>query len=437
MEVDPPAAPPAADEDRGTVAFEAATAIAVADPAAGVAAFTALLHDDELSPGGGPLHHAQERAVLKLASLAVTLQQADALPALLRDVRPLFSRMPKAKTAKIVRTVIDKLGHIPGSEQQQVDLCNEYVEWCKVEHRAFLRQRIQTRLANLLLKRKEYQPALALLAELESEVKKLDDKSLLVEIFLLESEAHHTLGNLPKAKSALTAARSNANAVYVGPQLQAEIDMRSGSLNADERDFRVAYSYFFEGFEGFVGLQETARAMLALKYMLLVKIMNKQSNEVPAIMNSKNALKFSGRELEAMRAVAKAARERSLKAFDKALEEFKAELVGDELISRHLGDLQTALLEENLCRIIEPFSCVEIARVAQLIELPLPRVEAKLSQMILDKKFKGILDQGAGHLVIFDATEPSEAYDTSLQLIESMGEAVDRLHQRAVKLSVA
>jgi len=78
-----------------------------------------------------------------------------------------------------------------------------------------------------------------------------------------------------------------------------------------------------------------------------------------------------------MRAIADAHKARSLSDFNSALVDFKEELQDDPLIKSHLNELYDTMLQQNLCRIIEPFTRVEINHVAKLIGLNVDLVEKK------------------------------------------------------------
>eukprot|EP01041_Mallomonas_annulata_P012872 gene12872-27146_t len=146
----------------------------------------------------------KEQCIYKLTKLHTESARFDDVIALLNKNGSFFESIPKARTAKIVRNVIDIVATVKDSLDIQIRLCKDVIEWCKLEKRTFLKQRVEAKK----------------LIQNFRELKKLDDKQMLTEVHLTESRIYHDLENIPKAKASLTACRTNANSIYVTPLLQ-------------------------------------------------------------------------------------------------------------------------------------------------------------------------------------------------------------------------
>ncbi|KAJ9649151.1 26S proteasome regulatory subunit rpn6 [Neophaeococcomyces mojaviensis] len=369
-----------------------------------------------------------ENALIGLGELYREHKKQQDLADLVKTSRQTLSTFAKAKTAKLVRQLLDLFADIPNSLETQISTTKSCIEWAVSEKRSFLRQNLETRLVGLYMQKQAYYDALTLINGLLKELKRMDDKLTLVEVQLLESRVYHALTNQPKARAALTSARTSAASVYTPPLLQAGLDMQSGMLHAEDKDFNTAFSYFIEALEGYHSQDDTPRAAAALQYMLLCKIMLNLVDDVNSLLTSKQAQKYQGKNLEAMKAVARAHSNRSLEEYEQALSDYRYELGSDVFIRNHLRRLYDAMLEQNLVKVIEPFSRVEIEHVAKMVGLDTIQVERKLSQMILDKVIIGVLDQGAGCLIVFDETERDAGYDAALATIEKLSNVVDVLY---------
>ncbi|KAG7094074.1 hypothetical protein E1B28_007694 [Marasmius oreades] len=379
----------------------------------------------------------QETALVKLGQLYRDQKNAKGVAEIITQSRTFMSSTAKAKTAKLIRTLLDYFNTIPGSQDVQMTTLKENIEWAKREKRVFLKHSLETRLASLQLEVQQYKPALALIDSLLTELRRLDDKMILTEVHLLESRVYRGIGNLAKAKAALTSSRTAANSIYCPPHLQAALDLQSGILHAEDKDYTTAYSYFFEAFESFSSQgDDDGKALGALKYMLLCKVMLNLPEDVTSLLSIKLAVKYAQlREVESMRAVARAHQDRNLADFEKALKEYKNELSSDPTIRSHLSDLYDALLQQNLLRIIEPYSVVDVEFIAESVGQGRQSVETKLSQMILDKVFHGVLDQGRGCLLVYDEPKPDNMYGTAIETLGEVSKVVESLYDKTVTIA--
>ncbi|KAH6903644.1 hypothetical protein BKA70DRAFT_592681 [Coprinopsis sp. MPI-PUGE-AT-0042] len=92
------------------------------------------------------------------------------------------------------------------------------------------------------LQTQQYRLSLSLVDTLLTELKRLDDKLIRTEVHLLESRTYRGIGIMPKAKAALTSARTAANSIYGPPLLQSSLGLQSGILHAEDKDYATGYS---------------------------------------------------------------------------------------------------------------------------------------------------------------------------------------------------
>ena len=139
-----------------------------------------------------------------------------------KQILPLYLDVPKSKQAKIVRSLFDMCIKFTGKNRinAKIDVSKHIIEWCEAESRTFLRMKIENKLAELLFMQNKYHEALVILNKLLYELKRKDDKQLIVESQLVESKVYHALENLPKAKAALTSVKTTANSILTQSNLR-------------------------------------------------------------------------------------------------------------------------------------------------------------------------------------------------------------------------
>lgn len=115
----------------------------------------------------------------------------------------------RVRLSKKLKRLFDILKARPDTLSLQLALVEEMSEWARSQNINYLRINLEMRLARMLFLYSDFcrffeqnqpQKSLTLVNSLHKELKKMDDKLLLVEILLLESQVYHSILDIPKAK---------------------------------------------------------------------------------------------------------------------------------------------------------------------------------------------------------------------------------------------
>jgi 26S proteasome regulatory subunit N6 len=332
---------------------------------------------------------------------------------------------------KLIDKLIGKLKKRKDLLDDIVKTIEEITKFCDETSNISMKSRIQTRLAEIYFIHEHYAKALEICNKVIFDLKRYEDNLGLIQLLLLESKVYYATNGISKSKAALTSVKTLVTKVYIEPKLQANIDLHAGILAAHEKDFNLAYSYFYEAFDVYniPTQRKKNKALRAFQYMILSKIVGDHLDEVNNVVLSKQGKNYYGKEVEALRSIESAIREKSIKLLKENIEKNK-EYFTDPIIKYHINNLHNDLLEKNLIKIIKPYSVVEIEFVAKSIGLNYQDVLNKLRQMILDKKINGILDQGKGSLIIYESDISNPYLDKSIETFKNLEKVVEALDKK-------
>ena len=332
---------------------------------------------------------------------------------------------------KLTDKLISKLKKRKDLLNDIINITEEITKFCDQTNNISMKSKIQLRLAEVYFINQNYAKALEICNKVIFDLKRYEDNLGLIQLLLLESKIYYATNGISKAKASLTSVKTLVTKVYIEPKLQANIDMHAGILAAHEKDFNLAYSYFFEAFDVFniPSKKRKNKGLRAFQYMIMCKIVGGQIDEVNNVVLSKQGKDYYGPEVEALRSIESAVREKSIKLLEDNIEKNK-QYFQESIIKYHINNLHNDLLEKNLIKIIKPYSVVEIDFVAKSIGLNYQDILNKLRQMILDKKINGILDQGKGSLILYDVENVNPYLDKSIETFKNLEKVVEALDKK-------
>ena len=164
-----------------------------------------------------PAIKAKEKAIKELSQLYFKHDKVAEMRRLIDDIRPFLEMVSKAKGGKVFKNLIDRFVELksataeevrareafnspvllsslvilitvgkppltPPPDSQKVSMCRDCITWAQEKKRTFLRQALEVRLIALHLDALEFQECLADVEPLIKELKRLDDRQLLVEV---------------------------------------------------------------------------------------------------------------------------------------------------------------------------------------------------------------------------------------------------------------
>ncbi|ORD94372.1 PSD11 [Enterospora canceri] len=352
----------------------------------------------------------KERLVLGVVEEEIAKGDYDRILEMLTSLQDDWSGLSTARLTKIFKQIFGTISIGTDNYEGVIRLLNGLIDWSG--DRMLLKSDLECKLIYVYLTTGMYKETLDLIKVTVKRLKKFEDKINLIRVFLYESRAYYELKNLNMAKSALTAARALAVSVTTPSSLQAQIDLLNGMFLVDEKYRESATGYFVEAIEGFQLDKMPENAKLPLVYLVLCKMLDNKVDELKGLMQNKYVRNLQNENenemLQVLIELAQISKHRDVVKYKGILADRSGLLQQNLFILKHLNLHYNELLNQNILKIVEPYSRVKITFIASKLNFEESLIEDKLRMMILDKAIYGILDHRTQSLILYEKKEDGD-----------------------------
>ncbi|CEF64350.1 26S proteasome non-ATPase regulatory subunit 11 [Strongyloides ratti] len=368
------------------------------------------------------LFNELELQLLNLCTNVVTPNDFSKLGEILQELKPVLRILSSRRLEKFLTKIADVVSSSKSNYLKRANVLQTLIIVVFDINRHYLGYNLLLKYLKHCNNNKMYRNVVRSAKRIIHTLKIMSVNDILIEIYLEESIAYYCLKNYMKAKAALMNAKTLSNASNLEPVIQSKLDMHSGAIFLIEKEYHTAFSYFYEALESYDGNNKKKEAIQAIQYLCLTKLMINKPDEVKNFISSKFGIKYYGEELYCMEQMANAVAKKCVKLFDTAAKNYPS-FQDDVVMKSSLKHLYNFMFDQDILRIIKPYSFVEIDFIATKIGLASNKIEQRLCTMIIDGQIEGKINHDNRSLEIIPTTKyekDTEILDLSHTLIKKV-----------------
>jgi COP9 signalosome complex subunit 2 len=185
------------------------------------------------------------------------------------------------------------------------------------------------------------------------------------------------------------------NAVINDPRVMAIIREAGGKIFMNEKKWAQALDELFESFKSYQESGNT-RAKTVLKYVILASILADSKIDYSQTREAK--VYMEDKQIIAITQLRSAFEQNNINQIQKILHSKDSHILDDPFINQYLDDLLRNIRLNVIVARVKPYKTVSLDFLCQELTLPREDICGLLSELILEEKIKGEIDQLNGFL---------------------------------------